>query len=66
MQGKALVKAYIPFGLEKSLKEECDRCGCSVSAVVGNAIVREVTRRRMERRNEARLLEGQQELIKKA
>ena len=66
MQYRVQVKAYVLPSLAKALQDECERCGCSISAVVGCAIVEEVRRRRASRRLDVVPLEGQKLLIEKA
>lgn len=66
MQEKSIVKAYIPSSLERALKRECEFCGCSMSAVIGDAILRKVKDMAHSRRLAELVLPGQLELGKDA
>lgn len=63
---KLLIKALVPASLYDALVLECDLCGCSMSAVTGMAIAAEIHKRRAERRGQAKQLQGQLDVARKA
>lgn len=64
MESKVTVKSYIPASLERALKRECDFCGCSISAVISDAILKKVRDMAHTRRLTELTLPGQLELGK--
>jgi hypothetical protein len=62
LENKAVVKAYIPVSLARALARECQSCGCSQSAVIGQAILERVQKMAAIRRTRALVLPGQIEI----